>query len=105
MRVIKGGPEQRAALEATRELTGELLHSTNSCQLGHVLLQHVEIFEQQRAFVFQRRLKRFAPVHCIFDLAKDPGVGHRAAANQNSVAAGIAKAIESLLNCGHVAAA
>ncbi len=41
----------------------------------------------------------------IFDLAKYPGVGHRAAADQNPIAAGFAKAIERLLNRGDVTTA
>jgi len=85
-------------------LTGELLHPPNRRELRHVFPQHVEIFEQQRALVFQRRLKRLPSVHRIFDLPKDPWIGHRAAADQDSVASRFAQSIERLLDRRDVAA-
>src|ERR1043166_7412949 len=101
--MIKRGAEQRAALQPASELPGELFHPANCRQLGHVLLQHFEILEQQRPLVFQRWLKKFAAVHRVFDLAKDPRIRHRAAPNQNSIATSIAKAIKGLLNSRYVA--
>src|ERR1044071_4385709 len=103
--MIKRRAEKRAALQATRELSGELFHASNRRQLGHVLLQHFEILEQQRALVFQRWLKRFAAAHRVFDLPKDPGIGHGATADEHSITARAAKAIECLLNSCDVATA
>jgi len=73
--------KQRATLQSTRELPGELLHASDRGHLRHVFTQHVEIFQQHGALIFQCWLKRFALTHRIFDLTKDPGVDHRAAAN------------------------
>src|SRR5262249_19346443 len=67
--------------------------------------QHVKVLKQDTALVFERRLKYFAAVHSVLDLAKDPGVGHRAAANQHAVAAGLTKASERAFNGRHIAAA
>src|SRR5206468_12958335 len=98
MRMIERGAKQRASLQTARELSGKLLHAPNCGQLRHILLQHFEVLEQQRALVFERRLKRLAAVRGIFDLSKDPGVRHRAPSDQNSIATGFAKSIKSLLN-------
>jgi len=42
---------------------------------------------------------------CVFDLAKDPGIGHRTATNQDSIAPSFTKSIECLLNGGDITAA
>src|SRR5687767_5152730 len=102
--MIEGGAEQRAALQAARELSGQLLHSSHRRYLRHVLLQHFKVFEQQNTLVFERRLKRLATVHHVFDLPEDPRIGHRATSNEHAVTASLAKTIECLLNRRHVAA-
>src|SRR2546426_9108090 len=101
--MIERRAEQRAALESARELPRELFHASNCGHLRHVLAQHVEIFQQHRALVIQRWLKWLATMDRIFNLPKDPRIRHRAAADQNSVAARFAKTIERLLNPGNVA--
>jgi hypothetical protein len=96
--MIECRPKQRAALQAACELSGELLHAPNRGQLRHVQLQHLEVFQQQRALIIEGRLKRLAPTHRVFDLAEDPRIRHCAATDQDSIATGIAKSIEGLLN-------
>src|SRR5205807_5622620 len=103
--MIKGGAKQRATSQSARELSRELFHSSDRRHLRHVFTQHVEILQQQRSLVLQRRLKGFAVMHRILNLTKDPWVSHRATADQNSVAASFAKAIERLLDRINVAAA
>ena len=103
--MIECGTKQRAAPQSPRELSRKLLHPSDRGHLRHVFTQHFEVFQQQRSFVFQRGLERFAAMQRVFDLTKDPRVGHRAAADQNSIASGFAKAIERLLNRVHIAAA
>src|SRR5215468_5529610 len=102
MRMIKCGAKQRAAVQAARELTSQLLHSSDRRHLWHVFLQHFEILEQQSAFVFQCWLKQISAMHCIFDLPKYPRIGHGAATDQNAVAACFAKAIERMLNRSYI---
>jgi hypothetical protein len=103
--MIECRAKQRAALQATRKLSGELLHAANRRQLRHVFAQHVKVFEQHGALIFERWLERFASLHRVFNLPKDPGVGHRAAPNQDTVTSCVAKPIEGLLNRSYVAAA
>src|SRR5205807_10051934 len=103
--MIKGGAKQCAAPQSARELSRELFHSSDRRHLRHVFTQHVEILQQQRSLVLQRRLEGFAVMHRILNLTKDPRVCHRAAADQDSIAAGFAKAIERLLDRADIAAA
>src|SRR2546423_14101557 len=102
--MVERGAKQRAALQAARELPGELLHSSDRGQLRHVFAQHVKVFEQQRALVLQRWLKRFKSIHSVFYLPKDPRIRHRAATNQNSITTGFFKSIERLFDRHYVAA-
>ena len=96
--MIKGGTKQRAALQAAGKLSGKLFHAPDGRQLRHVLLEHFEILEQQRALVLECRLESFAAMHGVFDLTKDPGIGHGPTADQNSVTAGFAKACACLID-------
>jgi len=43
--MIERRTKQRAALQAARELSGELLHASDCRQLRHVLLEHFKIFQ------------------------------------------------------------
>src|SRR5262249_17858456 len=79
--MIERGAKQGATVQASRELPGQLLHAADGGQVWHVFAQHVEVFEQQGALVVERGLERFAAVHRVFDLTKDPRIGHRAAAD------------------------
>src|SRR2546429_8571643 len=97
--------KQRAALKSASELPGQLLHAANGCQLGHVFAQHFKVFKQNVALVFQRRLEDFAAMNCVFNLAKDPWVSHRAAANQDAIATGLAEPRERLFDRSYVTAA
>src|SRR5260370_17694132 len=92
-------------MKPASELTGELFHATNGCKFAHVLAQHLEIFEQDSTLVFQRRLKWFAAMQSVFDLAKDPRIRHGASPNQDSITPGLTKTIERLLNCRDITAA
>ena len=81
-----------------------MFHATDSGQLRHVFAQHVKVFEQHRALVIKRWKKNVAAGNGVFNLAKDPRIGHRAAANQDSIAAGLAKSSERLFDRSHIAA-
>src|ERR1051326_1375999 len=102
--MIDGGAKQRSALKTASELSGKLFHAPNSRFLGHVFAQHLKIFEQDRAFVSERRLKRFTAVNRVFDLTKDPWIGHGAPADQDSIATGFLKPRECLIDSSHIAA-
>src|SRR6266851_847278 len=97
------GAEERASLQATRELSCQLLHAIYRRLLWHIFAQHVEIFEQNRTLVSQRRLKDLPAVHGIFNLAKDPGIGHCPASNQNAITACLVKSGEGAFDGGNVA--
>src|SRR6266571_8273887 len=104
MGMIERGAEEDAALETASELTCQLFHASDCSDLGHVFTQHFKIFEQHCAFVFQRRLERFAAINCIFYLTKDPWICHSTAANQNSIASRLSKTRQCLFDHRHIAA-
>jgi len=79
--MVDGSAKQRAALQATCELAGELFHTSDGSLFGHVFPQHVKVFEQHCAFVFKRRFKWPAAANRVFDLPKDPWIRHGAAAD------------------------
>ena len=103
--MIDRGAEQRATLKSASELPGQLLHAANGCHLRHVFAQHFKVFKQNVSLVFQRGLEDFAAMNCVFNLAKDPWVGHCAAANQDTFTAGFAKPRERLFDRSYVTAA
>src|ERR1700730_17678222 len=102
--MIDSRAEQCAALKAASELAGELFHATNGRDFRHVFTQHFKVFKQDGPFVIQRWPEDLAAVNFVFDLAKDPGVGHRSATNQQAVAAGFAKTIERLFDSRDITA-
>src|SRR6476619_6650933 len=97
--------EQRATLQAARELSSELLHAIDGGSLGHVFSQHIEVLMQNRPFVSQCRFEDFPTVNRVFNLPKDPWIRHRAATNQNSVATGFPKLRKCAFDRRHITTA
>src|SRR5260370_13803298 len=97
------GAKERASSHATRELSCQLFHAIYRRRLWHIFAQHFQIFEQNGTLVCQRRLKDLPPVQGIFDLAKDPGIGHCPTSNQNAITACLIKPGEGSFDGGHVA--
>src|SRR5947209_4146416 len=102
--MIDGRAKERAALQAFCELSRELLHLPYGSHLRHVFSQHLEVFEKNCAPVFMVGLKDGASSERIFNLTKYPGVRHRAAPNQDSVASGLSPFLESSLDRHDIAA-
>jgi len=105
MRVIDGRTEQRTPLQPARKLPGQLFHAIDRRRLRHVFAQHVEVLMEDRALVGECWFEDRASVHRVLDLAEDPRIGHRAAANQHTIATRLTKLVESALDGRNVAAA
>src|SRR3712207_3977691 len=83
VRVVDDLAEARAAVEPFGELAGQLLHAADGGELGHVGAQQVEVLDEDFALVVERRLERLAPFERVLNLPEDPGVRHRAAADED----------------------
>src|SRR5690348_8501681 len=103
--MVKRLTELSSTRKPFSELPRKLLHFSKCDDLGHFAEAHFEELEQYAFLFFDRRLVGFAALEHVLKLAKDPGVLHRSAADQDPVYAGLSPAFHSVIDSGDVAVA